>query len=169
MVAKIADFGLSRAFINERDSHLSTQPAGTPSYIDLEFHRFGKLDKRSDIYSFGMILLQLITGHPPIRKQLDDPYFIIDWIHTKIECRDIHGIVDQRLNGEFQVSSAWRAVETAMSCIEPQPIQRPDIIYVLNELSLGMEIDHANSNGSQGLPINHHSRQLDSMSTLSAR
>ena len=34
MEAKISDFGLSRAFINERDSHLSTQPAGTPGYID---------------------------------------------------------------------------------------------------------------------------------------
>ncbi|KAI9073141.1 hypothetical protein K1719_044892 [Acacia pycnantha] len=171
MVAKIADFGLSRAFTNERDSHLSTQPAGTPGYIDPEFQRSGKLDKRSDIYSFGMILLQLITGHPPIRRQLENVYFIIDWIRPKIECGDIQGIVDQRLNGEFQVSSVWKAVETAMSCIEPQPIQRPDISYVLNELKecLAMEIDHANSNGLQSQLINHHSGQLDSITTLSAR
>ncbi|KAI9081298.1 hypothetical protein K1719_036719 [Acacia pycnantha] len=171
MVAKIADFGLSRAFTNERDSHLSTQPAGTPGYIDPEFQRSGKLDKRSDIYSFGMILLQLITGHPPIRRQLENVYFIIDWIRPKIECGDIQGIVDQRLNGEFQVSSVWKAVETAMSCIEPQPIQRPDISYVMNELKecLVMEIDHANSNGLQSQLINHHSGQLDSITTLSAR
>ncbi|KAK4267811.1 hypothetical protein QN277_024544 [Acacia crassicarpa] len=171
MVAKIADFGLSRAFTNERDSHLSTQPAGTPGYIDPEFHRSGKLDKRSDIYSFGMILLQLITGHPPIRRQLDNAYFIVDWIRPKIECGDIHGIVDQRLNGEFQVSSAWKAIGTAMSCIELQPIQRPDISYVLNELKecLVMEIDHANPNGSQILPIKHHSGQFDSITSLSPR
>ncbi|KAI9071879.1 hypothetical protein K1719_046163 [Acacia pycnantha] len=137
----------------------------TLNFKDLE------IDKRSDTYSFGMILLQLITGHPPIRRQLDNAYFIIDWIRPKIECGDIHGIVDQRLNGEFQVCSAWKAVGTAMSCIELQPIQRPDISYVLNELKecLDMEIDHANPNGSQSLPINHHSGQFDSITSLSPR
>ncbi|XP_028754132.1 receptor-like protein kinase At3g21340 [Neltuma alba] len=170
MVAKIADFGLSRAFENEMDSHLSTRPAGTPGFIDPEFHRSGNLNQKSDVYSFGMILLQLITGHPPIRREPEDICFIIDWIRPKIECRDIQGIVDLRLAGEFNISSAWKAVETAMSCVAPQSTQRPDISSVLRELKecLAMEIGHTNSNGIPSHQINH-SGQLDPITTLSAR
>ncbi|XP_054782655.1 putative leucine-rich repeat receptor-like serine/threonine-protein kinase At2g19230 [Prosopis cineraria] len=170
MVAKISDFGLSREFKNEKDSHLSTQPAGTLGYIDPEFQRSRKLNKKSDIYSFGMILLQLITGHPPIRRELEDNCFIIDWIRPKIECGDIQGIVDLRLTGEFLAASAWKAIEIAMSCIAPQSIQRPDISYVLQELKdcLVMEMCLANSNGIPRHSINH-SGQLDSISTPSAR
>ncbi|XP_028763319.1 receptor-like protein kinase At3g21340 [Neltuma alba] len=169
-VAKLADFGLSRAFKNERDTHLSTQPAGTPGYIDPEFQMSGNVNKESDIYSFGMILLQLITGHPPVRRELEDICFIIDWICPKIECGDIQGIVDLRLAGEFNVSSAWKAVETAMSSIAPRCAERPDISYVLHELKecLAMEIGLSNSNGMPCHPINH-SGNLDSITILSAR
>ncbi|XP_028803959.1 probable LRR receptor-like protein kinase At1g51890 [Neltuma alba] len=134
MVAKIADFGLSRVFTNEKDTHLSTQPAGTPGYIDPEFQRSGKLNKKTDIYSFGMILLQLITGRPPIKRGPEDISFIIDWIQPKIESGDIEGIVDPRLAAEFSLNSTWKAVEVAMSCVLPPPTQRPTISYILREL-----------------------------------
>ena len=84
-------------------------------YRHYRFQRSGKLDKRSDMYSLGMILLQLITGHPPIRREHESICFIIDWIRPNIECGDIQSIVDQWLKGEFQISSAWKAVETTMS------------------------------------------------------
>ncbi|XP_054817623.1 probable LRR receptor-like serine/threonine-protein kinase At2g28960 [Prosopis cineraria] len=129
MVAKIADFGLSRAFINEGDTHLLTQSASTPGYIDLEFQISGQLNKKSDVYSFGMILLQLITGHPPIKRGPENIIrFILDWIQPKIECGNIEGIVDPRLAGEFHViSSTWKVIEVAMSSVLPMPSQRPDI------------------------------------------
>ncbi|XP_054818570.1 senescence-induced receptor-like serine/threonine-protein kinase isoform X3 [Prosopis cineraria] len=145
MVAKIADFGLSRAFTNEGDSYLSTQPAGTLGYIDPEFQRSGQLNKESDIYSFGMILLQLITGRPPIKRSGPRTNtFILDWIQPKIECGDIQGIVDPRLAREFYVTSTSKAIEVAMSCVLPTPSQRPEISYILQELQecLALEMDH---------------------------
>ncbi|XP_028806577.1 putative leucine-rich repeat receptor-like serine/threonine-protein kinase At2g19230, partial [Neltuma alba] len=169
-LAKIADFGLSRAFTNERDSHLSTQPAGTPGYIDPEFQRSGNLNKKSDIYSFGMILLQLITGHPPIKKGPENVSFILDWVHPKIECGDIEGIVDPTLAGEFGVTSAWKAVEVAMACILPTPTLRPEISYVLQELQecLAMEMDHPRTNSTTSDSL-HYTVNCESVTTLSAR
>ncbi|XP_028754139.1 probable LRR receptor-like serine/threonine-protein kinase At1g07560 [Neltuma alba] len=136
-------------------------------YWHYRFQRSGNLNKKSDIYSFGMILLQLITGHPPIRRELESNCFIVDWIRPNIDSGDIQSIVDTRLTGEFNVGSAWKAVETAMSCIALPSLQRPDISYVLHELKeyLAMEIDHANSNGLQNHPINHSGQ----LTTLAAR
>ncbi|XP_028793593.1 putative leucine-rich repeat receptor-like serine/threonine-protein kinase At2g19230 [Neltuma alba] len=148
MIAKIADFGLSKAFTNEEDSHLSTQPAGTLGYIDPEFQRSGQLSKKSDIYSFGMILLQLITCRPPVKREIEDVSFIIDWIKPKIECGDIEGIVDPRLEGAFHVSSTWRAIEVAMSCVLPKPTQRPDISFMLQELQESLALDNTLTNSS---------------------
>ncbi|GKV16523.1 hypothetical protein SLEP1_g27154 [Rubroshorea leprosula] len=61
MQAKIADFGLSKAFATESASYISTRPAGTPGYIDPESWNIGRISKRSDVYSFGIILLELVT------------------------------------------------------------------------------------------------------------
>ncbi|XP_054820033.1 putative leucine-rich repeat receptor-like serine/threonine-protein kinase At2g19230 isoform X2 [Prosopis cineraria] len=172
MVAKIADFGLSRAFINEGDSHLSTQPAGTPGYIDPEFQRCGQLNKESDIYSFGMILLQLITGHPPIKRGPRNITFILDWVQPKIECGDIKGIVDPRLAREFYVTSIWKVVEVAMLCVLPTPSQRPNISYILQELQecLALEMDHARiDNTMPSSSLLDYSVNIESMTILSAR
>ncbi|KAI9081313.1 hypothetical protein K1719_036734 [Acacia pycnantha] len=165
MEAKIADFGLSRA-----SSHLSTQPAGTPGYIDPEFQKSGITNKKGDIYSFGMILLQLITGRPPIRREIGNICHISDWVRSKVECGDIHGIIDPRLEGEFHVNSAWKIVEIAMSCIVPDSKQRPDIVLVLQGLNecLYLEMDQAKSNSMLSYPGNH-SGQFDSMTIPSAR
>ena len=117
-----------------------------------------------------MILLYLITSHPPIRRELDNDCFIVDWIYPKIDCGDIQGIVDPRLSGEFLVASAWKAVEIAMSCILPESTQRPNISRVLHQLKqcLAMEINHAKSNGIPGYPINH-TEQFEPVTILSAR
>ncbi|KAG6733562.1 hypothetical protein I3842_01G230600 [Carya illinoinensis] len=80
MQAKIADFGLSRAFATENDSHVSTYPAGTFGYLDPEFARYGNFNKKSDVYSFGIILFELITGRPAIIRGLEENNHILEWV-----------------------------------------------------------------------------------------
>ncbi|XP_016648978.1 PREDICTED: probable LRR receptor-like serine/threonine-protein kinase At1g51820 [Prunus mume] len=60
--AMTADFGLSKVFATESATHVSTDPKGTFGYLDPQYYYTGKLKKRSDIYSFGIVLLELITG-----------------------------------------------------------------------------------------------------------
>ncbi|KAL3720903.1 hypothetical protein ACJRO7_005674 [Eucalyptus globulus] len=134
--AKIADFGLSRAFATENDIYVSTCPAGTPGYLDPEFQSSGNITKKSDVYSFGIILFELITGRPAIMRSRDGSttMHILEWLIPIVESGDIHSIMDPRLKGEFDINSAWKLVEIAMSCTRPTAIQRPDINHVLAEL-----------------------------------
>ncbi|KAI3411530.1 Protein kinase domain-containing protein [Psidium guajava] len=134
MQAKIADFGLSKAFVTEHDSHISTRPAGTLGYLDPEFHTSGNLNKKSDVYSFGIVLFELITGHPAFIRSPEGSMHILHWVTPLIERGDIQSIVDPRLNGQFNICSAWKAVEIAMSCVPTRAVQRPDINHVLSEI-----------------------------------
>ncbi|XP_022715074.1 putative leucine-rich repeat receptor-like serine/threonine-protein kinase At2g19230 [Durio zibethinus] len=141
--AKIADFGLSKLFITENASHISTCPAGTLGYLDPEFQVSGNLNKKSDVYSFGIILVELITGQPAIIRSHERSIHILQWLSPIVEKGDIRTIIDPRLQGEFDVNAAWKIVEIAMSCAQPTSIQRPDISYVLTELKECMAIEMA--------------------------
>ncbi|GLU22340.1 hypothetical protein SLE2022_384220 [Rubroshorea leprosula] len=141
MEAKIADFGLSRAFSTESASHISTCPAGTPGYLDPEFHSSGVINKKSDVYSFGIILLELVSGRPAITRGEGYNINIIEWINPLIEKVDIWSIIDPRLQGELNINAAWKAVEIAMSCVLPIGIQRPNMSHVLQELKECLDLE----------------------------
>uniref|UniRef100_A0A2N9EI32 Protein kinase domain-containing protein n=1 Tax=Fagus sylvatica TaxID=28930 RepID=A0A2N9EI32_FAGSY len=147
MQAKIADFGLSRAFATEHDSHVSTCPAGTLGYLDPASQATGNLNKKSDVYSFGIVLFELITGRPAIMRGRENNTHILDWVYPIIESGDIRNIVDPRLQEQFYINSAWKAVEIAMSCIPAAAIQRSDMSQVLVELKecLALEMAHGRS------------------------
>uniref|UniRef100_A0A0E0EQ01 Protein kinase domain-containing protein n=1 Tax=Oryza meridionalis TaxID=40149 RepID=A0A0E0EQ01_9ORYZ len=67
--AKIADFGLSKAFNRDSDTHVSTSIlVGTPGYIDPEYHATMMPTTKSDVYGFGVVLLELVTGKSPILR-----------------------------------------------------------------------------------------------------
>ncbi|XP_073262711.1 LOW QUALITY PROTEIN: probable LRR receptor-like serine/threonine-protein kinase At1g05700 [Populus alba] len=140
--AKIADFGLSKAFANEGDSHVITDAAGTPGYIDPEFQETGNLNKKSDVYSFGILLCELITGQPPIIRGPKGNTHILQWVSPLIERGDIQSIIDPRLQGVFNTNCAWKILEIALSCVPPTSIQRPDMSDILGELKecLAMEM-----------------------------
>ncbi|KAK0596635.1 hypothetical protein LWI29_017586 [Acer saccharum] len=134
--AKLADFGLSRTFSVEGDTHVSTVVAGTPGYLDPEYYMSNRLTEKSDVYSFGVVLLELITGKPIILKSLDNSNsHISQWVSFNLAKGDIRSTVDPRMKGDFNINSVWKAVEIAMACVSQTSSRRPTMNHVVMELN----------------------------------
>ena len=108
------------------------------------FQASGNFNKKSDVYSFGIILFELITSRTAIVRGPMKNNHILDWVNPLIERGDVQNIVDPRLEREFNTSSAWKAIEIAMSCMPSYAIQRLDMSHVLVELKecLALEMAH---------------------------
>ncbi|KAL5176353.1 putative LRR receptor-like serine/threonine-protein kinase [Glycine soja] len=132
--AKVSDFGLSRIFSNECDSHVLTKIAGTPGYMDPEYQITNKLTEKSDVYSFGIVLLEIITGHPAILKTHENTH-IVQWVNSMLADEgEIDSIMDPRLQGIYDSETASKVVHVAMACLAPSSIKRPTMDQVVKEL-----------------------------------
>ncbi|KAL6126736.1 hypothetical protein ACLB2K_074781 [Fragaria x ananassa] len=144
MQAKLCDFGVSKLLSTETATHTMTDHVrGTRGYFDPEYYTTGKLNKKSDIYSFGVVLLELITGRTAIIEDVEsEPVHICQWVRPMFQRRDIESILDSRIQaGTYNVSSAWKAVEIAMECVSSTAIERPDINVAYKELKECLEIE----------------------------
>lgn len=105
------------------------------------YYASNRLNEKSDVFSFGVVLLELITGRPVIIKAEQNPH-IIQWVRSVLPEREINDIVDSRLRGEFDSGSARIALDTAMACVAQSSINRPSMSQVVVKLRecLAMEI-----------------------------
>lgn len=120
-------------------------------------HRYqstGILNNKSDVYSFGIVLLELITGQPAIKNP--GGIHIVKWVGPMIDRGDIQSIVDQRLLGDFNTSSAWKALEIAIACLEPTGRKRPDMSQVVVDLKDCLALLEVDSKKILGLQEESH-------------
>ncbi|CAL4952015.1 unnamed protein product [Urochloa decumbens] len=146
--AKIADFGLMKAFADEFMTHVTTHPAGTLGYLDPEYYNTSQLSEKSDVYSFGVVLLELITGQPPaVPISNTESIHIAQWVREKLSEGDIESIADPRMEREYDVNSVWKVSELALQCKEEPSRTRPamsDVVVGLKEC-LELELSRAMS------------------------
>ncbi|CAN6841020.1 unnamed protein product [Brassica oleracea] len=153
--AKLADFGLSRSFPIGGESHVSTVVAGTRGYLDPEYYHTGRLGEKSDVYSYGIVLLEMITNQPVIERNRRNSH-ITQWVGSELNGGDIAIIMDPNLQGDYDSHSAWRALELAMSCVDPTSAKRPTMSHVVIELKECLVSENSRKNMSQ---------RMDSMSS----
>ncbi|KAG6697115.1 hypothetical protein I3843_09G176600 [Carya illinoinensis] len=142
MKAKVSDFGLSKLAVDGA-SHVSSIVRGTVGYLDPEYYISQQLTDKSDIYSFGVILLELISGQEAISNESFgiNCRNIVQWAKLHIESGDIQGIIDPSLNHEFDIQSMWKIAEKALMCVQPHGHMRPSISEVLKEIQDAIVIE----------------------------
>ncbi|XP_048423180.1 probable LRR receptor-like serine/threonine-protein kinase At4g29180 isoform X2 [Pyrus x bretschneideri] len=138
--AKIADFGLSKVFASDIETQVVSTVMGTAGYLDPEYHNCQRLNEKSDVYSFGVVLLELITGQPAVIKS-DEVIHIATWVSSELEKGELKCIVDQRMQGEFDEHSVWKALEIAMACTTSTSQHRVAMDVVLSELKYCLEME----------------------------
>ncbi|XP_051186913.1 LRR receptor-like serine/threonine-protein kinase IOS1 isoform X1 [Lolium perenne] len=140
MRAKVADFGLCKTYISEIQTHVSTNAAGTPGYFDPEYFQTGRLTESSDVYSFGVILLEIVTGETPM---MPGHGHIIQRVKQKIATGNISSVADERLSGNYEVTSMWKVIDTAMACTADTSDRRPTMATVVAQLKDSLALEEA--------------------------
>ncbi|VAH96133.1 unnamed protein product [Triticum turgidum subsp. durum] len=148
--AKIADFGLSKAFNCEDDTHVSTNTfAGTLGYAAPEYQRTMQPSTKSDVYSFGVVLLELVTGKPAIVRN-PESIPLINWARQRLAWGDIEGVVDTRMQGDHDINAVWKTTEIALKCTEQSPLQRPSMTDVVMQLQECLDLEEGFERGDNG-------------------
>ncbi|XP_059458942.1 LRR receptor-like serine/threonine-protein kinase IOS1 isoform X3 [Corylus avellana] len=142
LCAKLADCSLSKIFLSDDGTHVSTNVVGTPGYQDPEYYISNKLTEKTDIYSFGVVLLEIITSRHAIERSRERTH-ISQWLSSELEKGNIKGIVDPRLHEYFNINSAWKAVEIALDCLSPTSTKRPTMIQVVDILNECLSLELA--------------------------
>ncbi|KAH7295500.1 hypothetical protein KP509_27G052200 [Ceratopteris richardii] len=143
MEAKISDFGISR---NQPINEIGSTPTsimGTPGYVDPEYIGSLKMTERIDVYSFGVLLLEIVSGRPPIFESLPSKQTIsiINWVNSSILHGIIDAIIDPSLHGQYNVESVSKVVQVALTCVEMPSYKRPRMSKVYQVLKEAMEIE----------------------------
>ncbi|KAF5454734.1 hypothetical protein F2P56_024379 [Juglans regia] len=135
--ARIADFGLARMMVHKNETVSGV--AGSYGYIAPEYGYTLKVNEKTDIYSFGVILLELLTGKMPLDPAFGEPIDIVQWVRRKIgNSRSLEETLDPNIAGECKhvQEEMLLVLRIALLCTAKLPKDRPpmrDIVTMLGE------------------------------------
>ncbi|XP_059628329.1 serine/threonine-protein kinase PCRK1-like [Cornus florida] len=139
--AKLSDFGLARLGPSDGFSHVSTAVVGTVGYAAPEYVQTGRLTSKSDVWSYGVFLYELITGRRPLdRNRPKNEQKLLDWVRPHLsDINKFQLILDPQLDGKYSLKSAQRLAAIANRCLVRQPKSRPKMSEVLVILNRAVE------------------------------
>ncbi|CAN1233977.1 Leucine-rich repeat receptor-like protein kinase PXL1 [Linum perenne] len=135
--ARIADFGLARTMAHKNET--VSMVAGSYGYIAPEYGYTLKVDEKSDIYSFGVVLLELLTGKMPLDPAFGESVDIVEWIRTKMRNnKPLEEVLDPNIAGQCKhvQEEMLLVLRIAILCTAKLPKERPsmrDVITMLGE------------------------------------
>ncbi|KAL6277919.1 receptor-like cytoplasmic kinase 176 [Prunus avium] len=134
--AKLSDFGLARDGPTGDKSHVSTRVIGTQGYAAPEYLATGHLTAKSDIYSFGVVLLEMLSGRRAIDKNRPTgEHNLVEWAKPYLRNkRRVFRVIDSRLEGQYSLNRAQKAANLALQCLSIDPRYRPDVNEVVTTL-----------------------------------
>lgn len=143
MCGKLTDLGFSKYAPQEGDSGASLEVRGTAGYLDPEYYSTQVLSAKSDVFSFGVVLLEIVTGREPLNIQRPrNEWSLAEWARPYIKEARIEEIVDPNIKGQYHSEAMWRIVEIASCSVEPVGSFRPNMIDIIRELEDALIIEN---------------------------
>ncbi|CAI0419065.1 unnamed protein product [Linum tenue] len=158
--AKLSDFGLATDGPEGDETHVTAQVMGTEGYAAPEYISTGHLTTMSDVFSFGVVLLELLTGRRSVDKNLPPrEQVLIKWARPFLkDTQRLDQIMDPRLEGQYSIEGAKKAATLAHQCLSHQAKCRPTMTKVvktleglleLNDISIGFFVYIVPSEGTK--------------------
>ncbi|KAF5791140.1 putative transferase, protein kinase RLK-Pelle-RLCK-VIIa-2 family [Helianthus annuus] len=125
--AKISDFGLAKLGPSGGVSHVTTRVMGTHGYAAPEYIATGHLYVKSDVYGFGVVLLELMTGLRALDTKRPGPQTnLVEWAKPLLPNRKkLKTIMDARIEGQYSSKGAIMLAQVILHCLEQEPRKRP--------------------------------------------
>ncbi|XP_028550366.1 probable leucine-rich repeat receptor-like serine/threonine-protein kinase At3g14840 isoform X4 [Dendrobium catenatum] len=136
---KISDFGLAKLNENEH-THISTRVAGTMGYMAPEYATRGYLTLKADVYSFGIVALEIITGKSVTKITNEGDIHLLDWAHMLREKGELLMLVDKNLGLDFNKEEALRMIKVSLLCSNSLPARRPPMSMVVSMLTSDISV-----------------------------
>nr|XP_043618687.1 probable leucine-rich repeat receptor-like serine/threonine-protein kinase At3g14840 [Erigeron canadensis] len=134
LTAKISDFGMAK-LDEEENTHISTRVAGTYGYMAPEYALRGYLTDKADVYSYGIVLLEIVSGMPNIvDKAKENQFVLLDRANSLNISRNLMELVDPRLGKKYDVQEMMVVINLALVCTAISPADRPAMSSVVSML-----------------------------------
>ncbi|XP_028807743.1 probable serine/threonine-protein kinase PBL7 [Neltuma alba] len=134
--AKVSDFGLAKLGSDKAGGHVSTRVLGTQGYVAPEYALTGHLTTKSDVYSYGVVLLELLTGRVPVdMKRPPGEGVLVSWALPLLTDREkVVKIMDPALEGQYSMKEVVQVAAIAAMCVQPEADYRPLMADVVQSL-----------------------------------
>ncbi|XP_076889888.1 putative serine/threonine-protein kinase PIX13 [Bidens hawaiensis] len=165
--AKLSDFGLAKLGPVNGESHVSTIAMGTYGYAAPEYMITGHLYVKSDVYGFGVVMLEMITGLRVIDpNRLSSQQNLVDWARPSLtDIKKLKRIMDPRLEHVYPSQGMIKAGELILKCLDSNPNHRPSmekVVVSLDEINaIGMKPRRSNINNRQTMNPHHEQKYSD--------
>ncbi|GFP97475.1 cysteine-rich receptor-like protein kinase 3 [Phtheirospermum japonicum] len=136
--AKIADFGLARLFPEDK-SHISTGIAGTLGYMAPEYIVRGKLSEKADVYSFGVLVIEVVCG-TKVNAFAHRSYSVLQKVWNMYGTGKLSEVVDSSINEDFPEEEANRLLKIGLTCVQADAELRPSMSVVVKMITGKHEI-----------------------------
>ncbi|XP_023757152.1 probable LRR receptor-like serine/threonine-protein kinase At1g56140 isoform X1 [Lactuca sativa] len=135
---KISDFGLAKLY-DDKKTHMSTRVAGTIGYLAPEYAMRGHLTEKADVFGFGVVALEIISGRPNCDSSVaDEKIYLLEWAWNLHEANRELELVDEELS-EFDKNEVKRVIKVALLCTQTSPTYRPSMSRVVAMISGDIE------------------------------